>query len=94
MLHRKPIRFTLIAFAIVAVLLATTMGMVWHTHVHTSDANCVFCHLNHQPITNALSFAPALPKFGVVRAQPQNQESIAAQNPVFSRVPARAPPAV
>ncbi|MGH9733481.1 MAG: hypothetical protein ACRD8A_02675 [Candidatus Acidiferrales bacterium] len=94
MLHRKPIRFTLIAFAILAVLFATTLGMVWHTHVHTSDANCVFCHLNHQPITNALSFTPALPKFGVVRAQRQSQESVVAQTSVFFRVPARAPPAL
>jgi len=93
-LDKRPIRIALIAFAILAILLATTMGMVWHTHAHTSEANCVFCHLNHQPITNALSFTPTLPDFAMVRAQAQSQESAVAPNPAFSRVPARAPPAV
>lgn len=93
MAYRKPIRFALIAIAIVVVLLATTAGMVWHTHVHTSEANCVICHLSHQPITNALSFSPTLPIFAAVGAQPEPEEVLAAQNPLIARVPTRAPPA-
>lgn len=91
--YRKPIRFALIAIAIVAVMLATTAGMVWHTHVHTSEANCVICHLSHQPITNALSFSPTLPNFAAVGAQPEPEEAPAAQSPLIARVPTRAPPA-
>lgn len=93
MQRQKIIRFALVAVAILAVMLATTAGMVWHTHVHTSEANCVICHLSHQPITNALSFSPALPIFAAVGAQPEPEEVLAAQNPLIARVPTRAPPA-
>jgi hypothetical protein len=92
--RRKPIRFALIAVAILAVVFAATLGAVWHTHVHTSEANCPIRHLNHQPIDSALTFSPALPNFAPVGAQPEAQEVFAAQNPLMARVPARAPPAV
>lgn len=92
MQRQKTIRFALVAVAILAVMFATTLGMVCHKHVHTSEANCVICHLNHQPITNALSFSPALPSFAAVGTQPEPEEVLAAQNPLVTRDPARAPP--
>ena len=93
MLQRKPIRFALIALAILAVVFAATLGAIWHTHQHTSEATCAICHLNHQPSNNALSFHPELPDFAPVGTQPQSQETLLAQNPLIARIPARAPPA-
>jgi hypothetical protein len=90
--EQKSIRFALVAVAILALIFATTLGAVWHTHEHTSEASCVICHLNHQPIDNALCFDPGLPDFAPVGAQPEPQESLVAENPPLSRVPARAPP--
>jgi hypothetical protein len=89
---QKTIRLLLVALAILAVVFATTLGAVWHTHEHTSEANCVICHLNHQPIDNVLWFDPGLPDFAPVGAQREPPESILTQNPLISRVPARAPP--
>lgn len=90
--HRKSIRLVLVAVAILAVVFATTLGAVWHTHEHTSEANCAICHLNHQPIDSTLSCDCALPHFTPLGEQPEPQEVAVAQSPVISRVPARAPP--
>jgi hypothetical protein len=83
----------LVAVAILALVFATTVGAVWHTHKHISEANCPLCHLNHQPIDNALSFDPELPQFALLGRQPQAREPVFAQSAVIPRVPARAPPA-
>jgi hypothetical protein len=77
---------------ILGVIFATTLSAVWHTHEHTSEATCVICHLNHQPINNALSFHPELPDFAPVGTQPQAKEALLAQSPLIARIPARAPP--
>lgn len=81
------------ALAILAVMFATTAGAIWHTHVHTSEANCPICHLNHSPIDSALAAEPILPRFTPVGVQPEPQATPIAQSPVIVRVPARAPPA-
>jgi Na+/phosphate symporter len=90
--NRKQIRLHLIALAILGVIFATTLSAVWHTLEHTSEATCVICHLNHQPINNALSFHPELPDFAPVGTQPQAKEALLAQSPLIARIPARAPP--
>ncbi|HKS65883.1 MAG TPA: hypothetical protein VJR26_01475 [Candidatus Acidoferrales bacterium] len=91
---RRSIRLLLVAAAILVVVFATTLGAIWHTHERTSEASCAICHLNHQPIDNAVSCDCAIPYFVPVGEQPEPQEFAVAQTPVIARVPARAPPAV
>jgi hypothetical protein len=90
---RSSIRWALVAVAILAVVFATTVGAVWHTHKDISEASCPICHLNHQPIDNALSVEPELPEFAPVGNQPQAREPALVESAVIPRVPARAPPA-
>jgi len=81
-----------VALAILAVMFATTAGAIWHTHVHTSEANCPICHLNHSPIDSGVAAEPVLPRFALIGFRPEPQEVPIAQSPVILRVPARAPP--
>ena len=35
----------IVSALLIALLLATTMGMVWHNHDQCSAGNCTLCHL-------------------------------------------------
>lgn len=78
--------------ALLALLIGTTLGVVWHQHTACSPDNCPICHLSHQAIEPAPSnariailiptgSAPELPhRCLVLRAAPR-------------QIPTRAPPA-
>jgi hypothetical protein len=80
----------IVGLAIFAAVFATTLGVVWHSHEHTSEANCAICHLNHQHVNNSLSIDPAALHF--VGTRPDPPEPGLVQSPLIVRVPARAPP--
>ena len=78
--------------ALLALLMGTTIGVVWHHHATTSPDNCPICHLSHQAIEPAPANArvsiliptgpaPELPPFRFILQGPARH------------VPARAPPA-
>lgn len=81
-----------VPIAVLALIIGTTLGEVWHRHVNTSSETCPICHLSHQAVE------PALP---TVRAEILSPEGAAPELPeiasiprlVAPRVPARAPPA-
>lgn len=83
----------MVPVALLALLLvAMTLGSVWHHHAGSSDANCQICHLSHQPIERPLAVYRAL-TWAPVGPGPEPQDARVAPAPVVRRVPARAPPA-
>jgi hypothetical protein len=90
---RTPTKYLAIAVTLIALLMiATTLGSVFHYHANSSENNCPICHLNHQPVVVALANdrAPALAPVG---SGPEPKDNGIVPNRVTSRVPARAPPA-
>jgi hypothetical protein len=88
----KPIRCLVVPVALLALLLvAMTLGSVWHHHDGSSDATCQICHLSHQPIERPLANdrAPVLALLGTAQ---EPQDTGLAPTPIVPRVPARAPP--
>jgi len=78
--------------ALLALLLvAMTLGSVWHHHAGSSDATCPICHLNHQPIERPLAI-DRTPALALVGPTDQPQDTGLAPSPIVPRVPARAPP--
>lgn len=78
--------------AILALLLGTTVGMVWHHHVGVSSDNCPICHLSHQAIEPAVAsirVATLVPTGNGPELQPINLP----QASVPRDIPARGPPA-
>ena len=81
-----------IPIALLALVIGTTLGAVWHRHLNASPETCPICHLSHQAVE------PAVP---TVRAEilvpegpaPEPQEVASLSRLVVPRLPARAPPA-
>lgn len=89
--NRKSAWYLVIPIAILALVIGTTLGEVWHRHVNTSPENCPICHLSHQ--------APE-PAVATVRAEILVPEGPALESPKIAwlprlavrQLPARAPP--
>jgi hypothetical protein len=91
--HRST-RCLIVAVALLALLVvATTLGGVWHHHANSSsEANCPICHLNHQPIERPLA-SNRTPTLASVGPGPEPRETDFAPSLIARRIPARAPPA-
>lgn len=83
----------MVPIALLALLLvAMTLGGVWHHHRGSSETSCQICHLSHQPIERPLAAhrAPALAMLGPA---PDAPDTGLAPSVIVRRLPARAPPA-
>ena len=83
-------RFVL-PIAVLALLLATTAGVVWHHHTCVVSDNCPICHLSHQTVV------PTAANVGVHRpvrtgVGPEPQAVHLVRDAVPRDVPARGPP--
>ncbi len=90
--NRKSAWHLVIPIAILALLIGTTLGEVWHRHVNTSAETCPICHLSHQALE------PALPSIRGEILTPEGPaleplQIVSIPRLVTPRVPARAPPA-
>jgi len=73
-------------------LVVMTIGMACHHHAGISDdSTCSICHLGHQPMDRPMGISHA-PTFVALAPAAEPREIQLAPNPVFRRVPARAPP--
>jgi hypothetical protein len=83
-----------LAFPIVliALLIGTTVGVLWHQHATSSPDTCPICHFSHQAIEPALTTARLSVLIATGPApEPQHLRFTAANS--ARHVPARAPPA-
>jgi hypothetical protein len=90
----RAIRYVLAPVVLVAlIVLAMTLGSVWHNHANCSPTNCSICHLSHQVMERPLASdrTPALAQLGT---RPDPSEPASAPARLAPRLPARAPPAV
>jgi hypothetical protein len=81
-----------VPIALLALLMCTTLGMVWHNHVNTTPDNCPMCHLSHmavEPSAPAVKVS-ALPPTGI-GLEPLDIHSVVHSSP--RDIPERAPPA-
>lgn len=87
----RTIRTLVVPVALLALLVLTTFGCVWHHHATSADTNCSICHLNHQAMERpiAVDRAPALALLGT---HPDPLEPEFVSGPAVPRIPARAPP--
>ncbi len=76
-----------------ALVLAMTMGSLWHNHAGSSEANCSICHLSHQPVDHSrVTYRePSMTQVGT-QAEPEKPDFTLGL--VAPRLPARAPPAL
>jgi hypothetical protein len=89
--NRRSVWRLVIPIAILALLIGTTLGEVWHHHVNTSPENCPICHLSHQAAEPAVATARVellVPESEGPDPQPNTFVPLLAA----PRVPARAPP--
>jgi hypothetical protein len=90
----RAARYVLVPVALVAlIVLAMTLGSVWHNHANCSPTNCSICHLSHQVMERPLASdrTPALAQLGI---RPEPSEPAFTPSRLAPRLPARAPPAV
>jgi hypothetical protein len=90
--NRKSIWRLIIPIAILALVIGTTLGEVWHRHVNTSPETCPICHLSHQAVEPAVASVSAeilVPE----GPGPEPLEAASAPRLVAPQLPARAPPA-
>lgn len=90
--NRKSVwRLVIPIIAVLALLIGTTLGEVWHRHVNTSSETCPICHLTHQAVEPAVAsvraeiLVPELPR-------PEPLPAAFVARLVAPQVPARAPP--
>lgn len=89
---RNSIWRLVIPIAILALVIGTTLGEVWHRHANTSPENCPICHLSHQAVEPAVTSLTAeilVPE----GPGPEPLEIWSMLRVVSPRLPARAPPA-
>jgi hypothetical protein len=89
MLYRLRLWHVVLPVVLIALLMATTMGMVWHHHARNTADGCTLCHL---------AIAPAAAGAGVCEPVLEAAEYFARDDgfhPHFAadEMPARAPPA-
>ncbi|HEY1502145.1 MAG TPA: hypothetical protein VGF88_21390 [Acidobacteriaceae bacterium] len=88
----KSIWRLVIPICILAVVIGTTLGQVWHRHTNTSAETCPICHLSHQVVEPAVAVVSG---DLLIKDEP-GPEPLAADSIsylVTPQVPARAPPA-
>ncbi|HZZ40961.1 MAG TPA: hypothetical protein VFE06_17625 [Acidobacteriaceae bacterium] len=90
--NRKSAWSLVIPIAILALIIGTTLGEVWHRHVNTSPETCPICHLSHQAIEPAV--ASVRTEILVPEGRgPEPLETASVPRLVVPQLPARAPPA-
>lgn len=88
----KRICRLVLPIALLALLIGTTCGEVWHQHINSSPETCPICHFSHQAVEAPSTTAqivhlvpsgpgPEAPRYSLIRI------------PTIPRIPARAPPA-
>ena len=78
--------------ALLALVIGTTLGEVWHRHVDTSPESCPICHLSHQavePATAAVRVEKLIPEGD----GPEPLIAAVSTRLIAPELPARAPPA-
>jgi hypothetical protein len=88
---KKRIWCLIVPIALLALVMGTTLGMVWHHHVSSSPDNCPICHLNHQAIESSVASVriyALVPTDGEPEAQPVNF----VPSSIPRHIPPRAPP--
>lgn len=92
MSDRKRLWRLVFPIALLALVIGTTFGMVWHDHAGSSPDTCPICHLNHQAIEPSVASirVQALVPTGT---DPEPQEISFVTSSSSRRIPARAPPA-
>ena len=92
MAKQKRIWRLVLPMAVLALVLGTTLGMVWHHHAaSSSDSSCPICHISHQAIdtpTATVSLAAPVPTGA--GPEPQYLTSPSASSPRL--IAARGPP--
>jgi hypothetical protein len=89
---RRTIWRLLLPVALLALLIGTTAGVIWHHHASSSSDNCPICHLNHQAIEPALASARVSILIATGPAPEPKRLRFTEANST-RHVPARAPPA-
>lgn len=90
--NRKSAWRLVIPVAVLALVIGTTLGEVWHRHVNTSPETCPICHLSHQAAEPAVANVRA--EILVPRGPgPEPRKTAFIPRLVLPQVPARAPPA-
>ena len=92
MSDQRRIWSLVLPIAILALLLGTTAGMVWHHHMGAAPDNCPICHLSHQAIEPTIAnvrVATLVP----VGSGPEPQAVRLTPDSVPRDIPPRGPPA-
>jgi hypothetical protein len=89
---RTPAWRLVIPIAILALLIGTTLGEVWHRHVNTSPETCPICHLSHQAVEPAAA-SVRVEMLVPEGPGPEPLQTASLSRLVAPRLPARAPPA-
>gem|GEM_PF-976826 len=92
MSDQKRIWRLVLPIAILALLLGTTVGMVWHQHVGVTSDNCPICHMSHQviePAVASIQVSTLVPAGTGPETQPIHLPPVS----VPRDIPARGPPA-
>jgi hypothetical protein len=93
MANRKRIWRLVLPMALLALVLGTTLSMVWHHHVESSSSSdtCPICHLSHQAVdTPTASIRLSAPVPAGPDLETQYISFPSASTPRF--IPARGPP--
>jgi hypothetical protein len=91
MSDQKRLWRLVVPIALIALVLGTTLGMVWHDHASSAPDTCPICHLSHQAIE------PSVVNLRVhvlvpTCSDPEPQDVGFTKSSAFRRIPARAPP--
>jgi hypothetical protein len=89
---QKRIWRTVLAIALLVLVIGTTLGGAWHRHANSSPDACPICHLSHDAIepTVAGSRVYILVPSG---PGPEPEQSSLVLRLATGHIPARAPPA-
>jgi hypothetical protein len=91
MANRKRIWRLVLPLALLALVLGTTLSMVWDHHADSSSDSCPICHLSHQAVdTPTATVSLSTPVATSSGPEPQYLTSPSASAPRF--IPARGPP--
>jgi hypothetical protein len=78
----------IVSVLLIVLVLATTMGMVWHHHDRCSAANCTLCHMVIAPPSSAVQAIGLVPVAAKLAVLENGVISICRAN----EKPPRAPP--
>ena len=89
---RKQIWRLVFPIALLALVIGSTLGGIWHHHANAPADTCPICHLSHQ----AIAPPPTIIGVGIPAPRgpgPEPQRDNFTPTPTARRLPARAPPA-